>query len=193
MDDAQDTREERIGVFRGGIIEVVGAVDWPEGTRVVMRPAPDAESESRPVGDGDVVIAGFGLAGRCVADLIERLELPFVIIEHNQATVATQRGLGRRVVEGDVSDRKTLEAAGVGTASVLALTVPDEDAVLRATKIAREMNPDLYIIARTTYASCGMRATQLGADDVIKSEQAVALRFYETLKQKLACDGTLAE
>ena len=179
---------ERYGVLRNGRIELEDAVDWPDGTRVQVRadrvPEPHAD-----FGVGRVIIAGFGLAGRCVADFVAAGDIDYVIVERNPVTVETQRALGRTVIAGDVSDEATLEAAGVRSAAVLALTVPEEDAVLRATELARRLNPKLYIIARTTYASCGMKAIQLGADDVIKSEQAVALQFHEKLKDKIVHGG----
>jgi CPA2 family monovalent cation:H+ antiporter-2 len=184
--------DEHVGVYREGLIELLGVANWPEGARVVVSLAPPEPSDG-PASGGEVVIAGFGLAGRCVADVVERMGRPYQVIEQNPATVATQRSLGRRIVEGNVADRKTLEAARVHKASALALTIPDEQAVLCATELARAMNPDLYIIARTTYASCGMRAAQLGADDVVKSEQAVALQFYETLRKKLSGDGRVGD
>jgi voltage-gated potassium channel Kch len=65
------------------------------------------------------------------------------------------------------------------------LTIPDEDAVLKAIKLAREIKPELYIIARTNYSSMGLRAVQLGADDVVKAEQAVAIQFRERLSQHI--------
>ncbi len=99
---------------------------------------------------------------------------------------ASQRELGRTAVQGDISDPQTLEKAGITEASILALTIPDEQAVLRAVTTARRLRPAIYIVARTTYASAGLEATRLGADDVIKAEQAVARQFYEMLQRKLA-------
>ena len=135
--------------------------------------------------DGHVIIAGFGLAGRCVADLLERAGLPYTIVEQNPVTVTSQKALGRSVIQGDVTETKTLNEAGLATAAVLALTIPDEEAVLAATSLARKLQPEVYIIARTNYSSKGMRASQLGADDVIKAEQAVALQFYDRLSRRI--------
>jgi CPA2 family monovalent cation:H+ antiporter-2 len=135
--------------------------------------------------NGHVIIVGFGLAGRCVADLLDSAGTPYTIIEQNPVTVETQRALGRRVVAGDASDAQTLTEAGLNTASILALTIPDEDAVLEAISLARRLRPEIYIIARTTYSSKGMQASQLGADDVVKAEQAVALQFYDRLSRRL--------
>ncbi len=159
-------------------------VDWPEGTRLLVRPV---EFRAAPTPDacGLVIIAGFGLAGRSVADLLEHGQIEYVVVEQNAVTVETQACLGRRVVHGDIAEESTLQAAGIESASILALTIPDEAAVLAATSVARRMRPSIYIIARTTYTSAGLKASQLGADEVIKAEQAVALQFYERLHRRL--------
>lgn len=170
-------------VYVNGQVRLDGPVDWPEGTRLKVCPAAPTSPTSN--GDGIVIIVGFGLAGRCVADLLDTAGRSYSVIERNSATVATQRSLGRHVVEGDVTDAATLLAAGLHDASILALTIPDEEAVLKATSIARKLRPNIYIIARTTYSSKGMQASRLGADVVIKAEQAVALQFYEKLSERI--------
>lgn len=135
--------------------------------------------------EGHVIIVGFGLAGRCVADLLDSAKLSYTVVERNHTTVETQSALGRKIVEGDATEAETLIAAGLHTATIVALTIPDEDAVLKATVLARRLRPDVYIIARTNYSSKGMQALQLGADEVIKAEQAVALQFYDNLSRKI--------
>ena len=87
--------------------------------------------------------------------------------------------------EGSGTDADTLVRAGLNTASILALTIPDEEAVLRGTSLARRLRPEIYIIARTNYSSKGMKASQLGADEVIKGEQAVAFQFYDKLSRRI--------
>lgn len=172
------------GVYADGVIRLSGQVDWPPGTRVVVRVA---EASERGEDDtfGTVIVAGFGLAGRWIADIFDRHGIDYVIIEQNHDTVETQRKLGRTIFEGSVADEHVLREAGVAEASILALTIPDEQAVFEATRLARAINPDIYIVARTLYYSSGMRASQLGADDVVKGEQAVARTFYEMMLRKL--------
>lgn len=180
---------EYLGTVRNGKIEFTESVDWPDGTQVFVRDAEASDFEFQPKDDfGKVIIAGFGLAGRWVADIFERHHIPYVIVEKNIHTVETQHHLGKEIVEGDVGDEQTLRRAGIEDASILALTIPDEEAVLRATQTARRLKPDIYIVARTNYTSQGMRASQLGADDVVKAEQAVARQFYEMLMDKLKAD-----
>lgn len=180
--------QSQCAVYRGGRIVLEGEVDWPEGTELLVSPV--ASTRRPPSGTSQpVIIAGFGLAGRYVADLLQNAGIPFTVIERNAVTVATQRALGREIVFGDVTSAETLEKAGLREAGLLALTIPDEDEVLKGIALARRLRPDIYIIARTNYSSKGMQASQLGADDVVKAEQAVALQFYECLNQHLAHVG----
>ncbi|MFQ5462903.1 MAG: NAD-binding protein [Phycisphaerae bacterium] len=169
--------------FVAGRVVLQEPADWEEGASLIVTPAPPCPSE--PHLDGPVIIAGFGLSGRCVADLLDQAQVPYVVVERNPATVVTQRNLGRTIIEGDVTDAATLLAAHLHSASMLALTIPNEDAVLKAVSLARKLKPELFILARTQYSSKGMRALQLGADAVIKAEQAVALQFYEHLSKRL--------
>lgn len=171
------------GVYQNGGVRLDSPVDWGKGTRVVVTPvaSPDAAREI----DGHVIIVGFGLAGRCVADLLDKASVSYTIIEQNPVTVETQRALGRDIIEGDARNADTLDDAGLSRAALLALTIPDEEAVLEATALARRLNPGIYIVARTNYSSKGMKASQLGADEVIKAEQAVALQFYEKLAHRI--------
>lgn len=170
-------------IYRDGSVRFKNDPGWPDGTPLVVAPVVPL----RPVGDlpGHVIVAGFGLAGRFVVDLLDHAKLSFTIIERNPVTVETQKALGRNIIEADVTDSKALIEAGLSTASILALTIPDEDAVLKATSLARRLRPEIYIIARTNYSSKGMQASQLGADDVIKAEQAVALQFFDRLRRRL--------
>lgn len=178
------------GEFRDGQIIPDRPVDWPEGTRVVITPLFAALDPKQL--NGHVIIAGFGLAGRAVADLLSGLHIPFTLVEKNPVTVETQRALGRNVVQGCASDAKVLIEAGLPSAGILALTIPEEDTVLEAVALARRLRPEIFIIARTNFSSKGMHAAQLGADEVIKAEQAVALQFYERLSKRLAALSAVA-
>ena len=164
--------DEYVGVYKDGAVRLDAPVDWPDGTRVlvrVMEPESPAEGELGPV-----IVAGFGLAGRWVADIFDRHKIDYVIVDENPETIEVQKRLGHKAVLGDISQASTLHEAGIDQASILALTIPDEDAVLRATRLARELKPGIYIVARTNYTSVGMQASQVGADEVVKAEQVVA-------------------
>ncbi len=174
---------EYLGFYRDGVVTLSARVNWPDGTPVTVRVAEVPRDEGDSF--GRVIVAGFGLAGRWVADIFDRHKIEYVIVEQNPETVATQRQLGRRVVQGPIDSEETLRAAGIDAASMLVLTIPDEAAVITATRAARRMKPGIYIVAGTHHASAGLEAMACGADEVVKAEQVVARQFYEMLLRKV--------
>lgn len=130
-----------------------------------------------------VIIAGYGVGGRFIAEYLQRQDIRFVIVETNRETCAAQRALGMTVLHGNISEEAVLRAAGIETASVLALSIPDEASALRATELANAIRPEIHIIAATRYTSTGLAALQKGADEVIVAEQAVAREFYRRIER----------
>jgi monovalent cation:H+ antiporter-2, CPA2 family len=128
-----------------------------------------------------VIIAGFGVGGRFIAEYLREKNTPFIVVEMNPHTCDLQRTIGVPVVEGSIADEKVLRKAGIETAAVLALAIPDEEAALRATERANAIRPEIHIIASTRYTSTGLEALQRGADEVIVAEQAVAQEFYRRI------------
>jgi|CXWL01.1.fsa_nt_gi CPA2 family monovalent cation:H+ antiporter-2 len=128
-----------------------------------------------------VIIAGFGVAGRFIAEYLADRQIAFVVIETNSNTCSTQTALGVHILYGDISDESVLRRAGIERAKVLALAIPDEVAALKATEAANRIHPDIHIIAATRYTSTGLQALQTGADEVIVAEQAVAQEFYRRI------------
>lgn len=138
---------------------------------------PTADS---PGADGltdHAVIAGFGVPGRAVADLLHAQGLSFCVIERNDETVERCRKSGLCMVEGDAGDPAALQKAGLGRAVLFACTVPNDAAMYAAVAEARRLNPRVRIIARCRYVSSGIEATRRGADDVVVEEHAVAQAF----------------
>ncbi len=148
-----------------------------------------------------VVVAGFGVVGRAVCERFDTLGVPYTIIDFNPNTIRTQGTLGRHVIFGDVTNPEVLESAGVRGADAVILTIPDEDAVLRACEAVRGMNGRTFIAARTNFLSKGMMATRLGADSVTVEELATAesmaheviVQLTErVLKKQQAADAAIA-
>jgi CPA2 family monovalent cation:H+ antiporter-2 len=120
-----------------------------------------------------VVIAGFGVPGRVLAESLKRQGIRYSVIDSNPQT-AERCGAGEPIVTGDARRPEVLKAAGIDKATLFAATVPDENVVLQTVEEARRLNPSVRIVARCHYTSTGMRARQRGASDVVVSEQEVA-------------------
>ena len=132
-----------------------------------------------------VIVAGFGVVGRAVCDRLSLTDATVTVVDLNVETVRRQRTLGRSMVFGDVSDPEVLESAGIHHAEALVLTIPDENAVLRACRVAKRMHPDVFIIARTNFLSRAMVAHNLGANETVVEEMATAEKMDQLVVRVL--------
>lgn len=155
-------------------------------------PQPAGEPPVRATGDGSldgskgrVIVAGFGLVGRVTAERLRAAGIEVTLIERNSETIERQAQLDRPVVCGDATEPRTLQQAGLDTADALILTLPDADAAVRACRIARELNPAIFIAIRTDFVSQGMLATQAGADKVIVEEIVTAEAMQQAVVDRL--------
>ncbi len=140
-----------------------------------------------------VIIGGFGPVGRRIAIELERTGVSFTLIELNPDTVVEQIRERRSIVFGDVANLSVLESAGIGHAAALILTVPDEEAVIRACAVARRRSPKLFIAARTGLLSKSALATNIGADHVVVDELAAAEAMVAVIKEHLGLPAPTKE
>ncbi|MGE3108938.1 MAG: NAD-binding protein [Phycisphaerales bacterium] len=147
-----------------------------------------------PVTDGPprAIIAGYGPVGRALAEELLRLNVPFAVIDTNPATALTQKRLGVSVRCGDATDPAVLRAAGIETAEVFAVTIPDGDEAVRACAAARMLSPNVHIAARTTFLSQGLGALHAGANSITVEEIATAEAMAREVSRRIASAGLAA-
>lgn len=141
--------------------------------RAMPNTQPDDEAEEQDTRK-KIVIAGYGPVGRVVADRLGAFGFQITIVDINPETVRKQAGIGRRVVYGDITNEEVLHSAGVQNADAVLLTMPDDEAALRATRHIREMNTRAFVAVRTHYLSGAFLAKEAGADHVTVEEMATA-------------------
>jgi CPA2 family monovalent cation:H+ antiporter-2 len=131
------------------------------------------------------VVVGSGPTGRTVSRLLEENGIRPTIIELNVDTVRELREQGRDAVYGDASRADVLQAARVADANTLILTSADMTNSVEVIQAARELNPSIYVLARTSYLKEMPPIRRAGADGVFAGEGEVALAFAEALLQRL--------
>jgi CPA2 family monovalent cation:H+ antiporter-2 len=144
----------------------------------------DTPSPSPDSLTGHVIIAGYGIVGRCVAETLAARKIPFCIVELNPTTVTRLSHGPVPIIKGDIRDKAIMLQAGIERASTLALAMPDEVQALEALRLARSIRPDVTIIVRCTFSSAGLQAAQMGAA-VVVAEQVVAREFARSLEKSL--------
>lgn len=133
----------------------------------------------------DVIIVGFGLPGRFVAEVLDARDVPYAVVELNPSNAKSIASCGKRVICGDARNAEILRSAGIERAKILALTLPDEKAVIEVLHAARRLNPTVKMLARCNYTSTGMKAEKAGASVVLVEEQLVALEFAKLMSNTL--------
>ena len=142
-------------------------------------------SDPAPPSPPEVIIAGYGLPGRFVAELLEFRNIPYCVIETNEDVAARCSNAGTPIIFGNVREEQTLRRAGILQAKFLVISVPDEQATFEAIEIAKRLNPAIRITVRSAYTSGGLHAQQLGADQVVVAEQVVAREFFRVVETQL--------
>ena len=134
--------------------------------------------------DGHVIVAGYGLNGRNLAHVLKEAGIGYFIIELNPVTVREAGAAGELIIFGDVSSRTILEEAGARRAKGIVFAISDPLVTRRGVKAAREINPDLFIIVRTRYASETDDLLRLGANDVIPEEFETSIEIFTRVLEK---------
>jgi Trk K+ transport system NAD-binding subunit len=121
-----------------------------------------------------VVIAGYGLPGRTLVEVLTRRKTDYIVIELNPQTCERATAGGVQMIAGSASDPDVLNRAGVDRATLIALMVPNDEVVLAAIPHIRRVNSTAHIIARCSFTSTGLEAVRRGASESIVAEQVIA-------------------
>lgn len=152
-----------------------GRLRWLERRGLEWRLADEAP---RPEGlSGHVIIAGYGLNGRNLARLLKQTGIPYIVLELNGETVLRARQAGEPIYYGDAASREVLKRLGIERARAFVLAIADPVTSRRAVRLARELNPSLYILVRTRYVKELEELYRLGANEVIPEEFETAIEM----------------
>jgi len=124
-----------------------------------------------------VVICGHGRTGSNLTNILQRYNIPYIVVELNPQIISELRAQGVPCIYGDAGNARILSMAHVSQARVLALTCPDPMAEITATTYAREVNPDIDIIAVLPEASVGKRLQRLGVSEMVEPAFEASLEF----------------
>ena len=168
-------------------------------TRALAVPTSEEVKGDAPLSN-HVIIAGYGLTGRSVAQALSRNGTPYIIADLNTENVREATALGLPAVFGDVTSVEVLQHLGVEKAKEIIIAINDPDATARAARAARAASADVWITARTFYETDVGRLQAAGANRVIAAETAAAnvitdyvLRTLEEGTERRSLHGAAAQ
>ena len=124
-----------------------------------------------------VVIAGHGRVGTFVARLLDNLDQSFVVIDANPERAEAAREEGFPAVFGDAAAEPVLEAAGVGKARLVILTVHDQAGARLVVERVRGIAPDVHVVARAVSQEQLEELGGLGVYEAVQPEFEAGLEL----------------
>lgn len=125
-----------------------------------------------------VIIVGFGLNGRNLAEVLRETSIPYVVLDLNNETVRETRKKGEPIFYGDGARQEILHKLGLASARMLVIVISDPASTRRIVRIARKENPRIYIIVRTRYIAEVEDLLLLGANEVIPEEFETSIEIF---------------
>lgn len=116
------------------------------------------------------IVCGFGRMGKLLVDQLQERGLPVAIIERSEERLADVESPRYTILVGDATEEDMLERAGIDRARNLVATLADDADNVFATLTARQLNADLYIVARSEDASTEPKLRRAGANRVISPQ-----------------------
>jgi voltage-gated potassium channel len=116
------------------------------------------------------IICGYGQVGRTVVDQLNRLKIPFVLIETNEGLCRELLKEKVPTIQGDAKRHDVLRSAGIERARGVCIVIDNDADNLYITVTAKALNPKARIITRAGQSRYAQAIRNSGADEVIIPE-----------------------
>jgi voltage-gated potassium channel len=114
-----------------------------------------------------VIVCGYGRLGRVVCDELRRKNRSVVVIDVDETLTSAAIAAGHVALAGDAADEAVLKAGGIDRARFLVAALPNDAQNVFITLTARNMNPNVRVIARGEQPTTERKLLQAGAQRVV--------------------------
>jgi CPA2 family monovalent cation:H+ antiporter-2 len=148
-------------------------------------PATEAELDLRR----HAVICGYGLSGQSLVRSLGGRNLPFVVVEYDPFIYERARAAGVPCVFGDATIPDVLAQADVAEARVFAVTFSNPSDTILAAQAARNLNPAIDVVARTSGPGSSALLRETGVSEVVDPDFESGLEFVRHVLHRFGIDG----
>ena len=135
------------------------------------------------------IVCGFGRIGKVICKNFEENKIPFVIVESDPQELQKIDELGYLALSGDASSDEMLLKAGIKAAKGLIAVVSSDAENVYIILSARGLNPNLFIMARSSGAEGSeTKLLRAGADKVISPYFIGACRMAQLVVRPTVVD-----
>ncbi len=134
------------------------------------------------------ILCGAGRIGLIIAEEFRRQRIPFVVIDRDPDAVHTVIEHGDLAVEADASREAILRRLRIDQARGLIAALGSDAENVYTIMTARDLKPDLFIIARADSDDAKQKMMRAGADRVISPYQIGAVQMAQTALRPAVVD-----
>ena len=134
---------------------------------------------------GHYILCGAGRVGRHIIDALRQREIPHVVIEAEAGRAEELREQGHLTILGDATEDGTLDKARVRNAKGLVAAAGDHAINAFIVLTAKNINPDLYVVARADDEQDELKMRKVGADKVIFPTRIGSLAMANALTRPI--------
>lgn len=137
---------------------------------------------------GHYIICGYGRVGTAICEALGPTPIDIVVIERDPARVTRLNERNILHIAGDATDEENLIKAGIERAQGLVTALKTDSDNVYVTLSARQLNPDLFVIARSAEEQAEKKMIAAGADKVVCPYRMGAHRMAQTILSPTVTD-----
>ena len=158
------------------------------GAKPAETPEADTIDEQHPI-----LVVGMGRFGQIVNSMLQMSGHSTTIIDLDPTTVAGLNRYGTKTHFGDASRPELLLTAGIENARLLVIAIDNREQALSIARFAREVNPNIDIVARAYDRLHTFDLYQAGADEIVRETFDAAIRAGKRALERLGMSRDDAE
>lgn len=127
-----------------------------------------------------IIVCGHGRMGQAVVEVLQQRGLKFVVVDIDPDHCRELEDQGKHVVRGDATDEKVLASTNIVQAKTIITCLADDAHNVYTILIARQLNPEITVIARAVENGAEERLQLAGADRVLNPYKIGGMRLALT-------------
>jgi voltage-gated potassium channel len=138
--------------------------------------------------EGHYVVCGAGRIGKYVIGELKKRDVPLVVLEADEQVAEELTADNQLCICGSATDEEVLERANLENAKGLVVTVSTDAEAVFIILTARDLNPDLFIVARAIEEHNESKIRRAGANRVMSPYRLIGRRMANSMLHPAVID-----
>lgn len=135
-----------------------------------------------------IIVCGYGRVGRNVANELRAEKISFVVIDPDAKKIEHLHAAGDLALQGNAANEAVLQEAGIARARGLVAAVNSDAENVFIVLTAREMQPNLFIVARANFETSEPKLLRAGANRVLSPYRIAGRRMVTMIARPEVAD-----